>query len=155
MKSAKLWMVLVAVGVATMFLAGGIYAGTTAPDVVKMQAPYDHTKGIVEFSHKKHSGEYKNAKGEAINCGECHHDDKGKPLALKEGDNVQKCFECHNQPGELKGKDAQGKPASEVIKYHANALHKNCIDCHKDYNKANNTKAAPATCTKCHPGDKK
>jgi nitrate/TMAO reductase-like tetraheme cytochrome c subunit len=151
MKSAKLWMVLLAVGVATFLLAAGIYAGTTPPDVTKIETPYELTKGAVEFSHQKHASEYKNAKGEAITCGECHHDDKGKPLALKEGDDVKKCFECHNQPGELKGKDAKGKPDSEVIKYHANALHKNCIDCHKDYNKANKTKAAPATCTKCHP----
>ena len=151
MKSGKLLLVLTAVAVASVFLAAGIYAGTTAPVVVKMEAPYAHTKGIVEFSHQKHSAEYKNAKGEAIACGECHHDDKGQPLALKEGDSVQKCFECHNQPGELKGKAAKGKPDSEVIKYHANATHGNCIDCHKAYNKANKTKAAPQTCTKCHP----
>ena len=151
MKSGKLLLVLTAVAVASAFLAAGIYAGTTVPEVVKMEAPYAHTKGIVEFSHKKHITEYKNAKGEAIACGECHHDDKGQPLALKEGDDVKKCFECHNQPGELKGKNAKGKPDSEVIKYHANAAHGNCIGCHKDYNKANKTKAAPQTCTKCHP----
>lgn len=152
MKSTKLWTVLASVGIATMFLAAGLYAGTTMPETVKMEAPYEHTKGIVEFSHQKHVTEYKNAKGEAITCGECHHDAQGKPLAdLKEGDDVRKCFECHNKPGELKGKDAQGKPDSEVILYHANALHGNCIDCHKDYNKANKTKAAPQTCTKCHP----
>ncbi|NNL41226.1 MAG: hypothetical protein HKO79_01910 [Desulfobacterales bacterium] len=30
-------------------------------------------------------------------------------------------------------------------------LQQNCIKCHKAYNKQKNTKAAPATCIKCHP----
>ena len=154
MKNGKLLMVMAAVAVASLFLAAGLYAGTKAPDVVKLQAPYEHTKTEVEFSHTKHASEYKNAKGEAIACGECHHDDQGKPLALKEGDDVKKCFECHNEPGELKGKKAKGKSDAELIKYHANAMHGNCIDCHRDYNKANKTKAAPQTCTGCHPKKK-
>ncbi len=155
MKNGRLWTVLAAVAVLSLFLAAGLYAGTTVPDVVSLEAPYAHTKGPVEFSHAKHATEYKNAKGEVISCGECHHDDKGQPLALKEGDNVQKCFECHNQPGELKGKDAKGKSDAELIQYHANAMHGNCIDCHRDYNKAFKTKAAPQTCTGCHPKETK
>ena len=154
MKNGKLLTVLAAIAVASLFLAAGLYAGTTAPDVVKLEAPYEHTKPAVEFHHTKHATEYKNAKGEAITCGECHHDDKGQPRTLKEGDDVQKCFECHNQPGELKGKDAKGKSDAELIKYHANAMHGNCIGCHRDYNKANKTKAAPQTCTGCHPKEK-
>ena len=65
----------------TLFAAAGIIAGTSAPDMIKMQADYKHTKGIVEFSHAKHATDYE------IGCGECHHDDKGQPLNdLKEGD---------------------------------------------------------------------
>ena len=41
------------------------------------------------------------------------------------------------------------------MEYHAEALHENCISCHKDYNKKNKTKAAPQSCTKCHPKKKK
>ena len=37
----------------------------------------------------------------------------------------------------------------------AEAIHANCISCHKDYNKKNKTKAAPQSCTKCHPKKKK
>ena len=156
MKHAKLLLALAAVAVASMFLAAGLYAGTTVADTVKLEAPYEHTKGIIEFSHLKHSTEYKNAKGAVISCGECHHDDQGQPLTdLKAGDDVQKCFECHSEPGELKGKKAKGKSDAELIKYHANALHENCITCHKNYNKANKTKAAPQTCSKCHPRKKK
>jgi co-chaperonin GroES (HSP10) len=154
MKNGKLLIILAVVAVASLFLAAGLFAGTTAPDVVKLQAAYEHTKPAVEFNHTKHTTEYKNAKGEVISCGECHHDDKGQPRTLKAGDDVKTCFECHNQPGELKGKDAKGKSDAELIKYHANAMHGNCIGCHRDYNKANKTKAAPQTCTGCHPKEK-
>ena len=134
---------------ALTFIFGGIlYAGTTAPEVIKMEeSSYKkHKKGIVEFNHKKHATEYKTS------CGECHHDDKGKPLTLKEGDNVKKCIECHNKPGEKpKGKDAPKLSKKEELQYHAEALHDNCKGCHKKYNKENKTKAAPTTCSKCHP----
>ena len=132
-----------------MALFGGIiYAGTAAPDVIKMEEPsYKHKKGIVEFSHKNHSTDYKLA------CGECHHDDKNKPLELKEGDDVKKCIECHNKPGEKpKGKKLSD---AEELKYHAEALHENCKGCHKKYDKEHDTKDAPTTCSKCHPKTKK
>jgi hypothetical protein len=100
------------------------------------------------FSHKKHNEEYK------IGCGECHHDAKGKPLNdLKAiGDDVQGCIECHKIPGkmpgdlkkELKAKKASKKEiAAKEMEYHAEAIHENCISCHKTYNKKNKTKAAP------------
>ena len=150
MKNKSLMVTLI-IGIATLFLAAGLYAGSTAPEVIKMQNDYEHKKGIVEFSHKKHVDEYK------ATCGECHHDDKGKPLAnLKDGDDVKKCIECHNKPGEKpKGKGAPKLSKSEELQYHAEAIHDNCKGCHKAYNKENKTKAAPTTCTKCHPKTKK
>jgi hypothetical protein len=146
--------------VALMFAAGPIYAATTVDDVIKMEnkAYKEHEKGIVTFSHKKHNEEYK------VGCGECHHDDKGKPLNdLKMGDDVKNCIECHKTPGKMPGsvkKELREKKASKKEKkakemeYHAEALHENCISCHKDYNKKNKTKAAPQSCTKCHPKTK-
>ena len=147
MKKRSLLSVMVVAGMVTLFVAAGIYAGTTAPDVIPMEnKAYAHKKGIVQFTHKKHYTEYK------AGCGECHHDADNKPLNnLKEGDPVQSCFECHNKPGEIKGKEAKGLSKKDKLAYHANALHDNCKGCHKDYNKKNNTKAAPTTCTKCHP----
>lgn len=145
------------VGLATVFVAGGIYAGTEVSDVIKMQNPAytAHTKGIVEFSHKKHVEEYKAA------CGDCHHDDKGQPLTdLKMGDNVDSCITCHKIPGTVPGemkkewretKMAQSEQAKRELEFHAEAVHQNCISCHKDFNKKNNSKAAPVTCTTCHP----
>ena len=46
----------------------------------------------------------------------------------------------------------QREAYAEKLAYHANALHENCISCHKAYNKENKTKAAPSSCTKCHIG---
>ena len=133
----------------SMLLAAGISAGTKAPAEIQMKAGYEHTKEIVTFTHEKHIAEHK------IACGECHHDDKGQPLTgLKEGDEVKSCFECHNKPGELKGKKAKGLSKAEKLAYHANALHENSIGCHKDYNRKNKTKAAPQKCTDCHPKKK-
>jgi hypothetical protein len=134
---------------ASLFLAAGIYAATV-PDELEINAPYEHTKNKIKFTHKKHSTDYK------IGCGECHHDENGQPLTdLKESDEVKSCFECHNKPGELKGKKAKGLSDKEKLAYHANAMHDNCVDCHKKWNKENKSKAAPTKCTDCHPKDDK
>lgn len=148
MKKKHCFLVTAFIGFAILFVSAAIYAASTVPDVIEMKnKAYDkHTKAIVEFSHKKHSTEYK------IGCGECHHDDKGKPLTnLKAGDPVKSCIECHKIPGERpKGRDAPKLNKKERLAYHAEAIHYNCRDCHKDYNKKNNTKKAPQTCSKCH-----
>ena len=157
MHKRNLLLIVLLAGAAALFLAAGIYAGTTVPDVVKMENPaYEkHAKGIVEFSHRKHINEYK------AGCGECHHDADGKALDdLKEGDEVQSCIECHQKPSEMTKAEKKTlrdqkvpKPEQKIKKlaYHAEALHYNCRDCHKRYNKENSTKAAPTTCSKCHP----
>lgn len=154
-------LVLAALCTVMIFAAGSIYAGTEVKDVIKMQNPaYEkHKKAIMTFTHKKHHEEYK------ADCGECHHDDKGKPIEnLKLGDDVQNCIECHKIPGQIPGKIKKGfkknkTPKAEQkkmkLEYHAEAIHMNCIGCHKDFNKKNKTKAAPATCKKCHPKKKK
>lgn len=142
-------MLMIALAVC-VFTVSGIHAGVKAPDVIQMKADYEHEKGIVAFTHTKHVVDYK------LNCGECHHDDKGKPLTgLKEGDDVKKCIDCHKKPGEIKGKEAKELSKEEKRAYHANALHDNCKECHRTYNKDKNTKAAPTKCTDCHPKEKK
>ena len=127
--------------------------GGAVHDVIAMENPAyaKHTKGIVEFTHKKHYTEYK------ATCGDCHHDENAEPLKdLKEGDAVQGCIECHPKASKApKPKKGEKMTDSEKMEYHAEALHANCIDCHKEHNKKNNTKAAPTSCTKCHPKEKK
>ena len=62
-----------------------------------------HTKGIVNFEHRKHQEDFK------VECGECHHDQNNKPLKnLKAGDEVKKCIECHKKPEYIKGDKAKG-----------------------------------------------
>jgi hypothetical protein len=153
----KILLIAWIVGMATLFVAAGLYAGNKMEDVIKMQDPAytEREYKTVSFEHKKHIDEYK------IACGECHHEDKdGKavPLTnLKEGDNVKRCIECHKKPGYIKGKKARGLSGKEKREYHANAIHDNCKDCHKEFNKKKGLKpkdkgAAPTNCKGCHGG---
>lgn len=150
----KKYLIIMAVfGIAVLFAATGIYAGTNVSDVIMMQnkAYSKHKKGIATFSHKKHVEDYK------AGCGECHHDAEGKPLDnLKAGDDVQNCIECHKKPSERpKGKGAPKLTKKQRLDYHAEAIHYNCKDCHKKFNRKTKTKKAPTTCAKCHPKVKK
>jgi hypothetical protein len=151
MDKRSIGLMVVLAAVFSLILAAGLYAGTKAPDEIQIQHEgFENTKGIVTLTHQKHVADHK------IGCGECHHDDKGKPRTdLKDGDEVKTCFECHTKPGTLKGKKAKGLSKAELMAYVGNAFHENCIGCHKDYNKKNKTKAAPQKCTGCHPRKKK
>jgi cytochrome c553 len=154
MKRSVLLLLTVVAGV--VFFAAGLNAGTAVQDIIKMEnkAYESHKKGIVTFSHKKHMEVYATQNPELYKkgCGECHHDKENKPLTLKAGDAVQNCIECHNKPGESpKGKDAPQLSKKEQMTYHAEAMHENCKGCHKAFNQAKNSKAAPVTCVKCHP----
>ena len=149
-------------GVAILFVSAGIYAASV-PDVIALNDPaYEkHKKGIVQFEHKKHWDDYSKQYPDLYpsKCGVCHHDENGKPLTeLKDGDEVQKCIECHKIPSEApKGKKAKKKLSKKekIAQYHAEALHANCRDCHKKFNKKYKPKKAPTTCAKCHPKTKK
>lgn len=125
-----------------------VVAIAAVSDVIVMKSPgySEHTRNLVEFTHKKHIDDYK------ISCGDCHHDSKGKPLNdIKLDSKVEKCIDCHKTPGQSpRGKEAPKLTRVERLEYHADAMHFNCIDCHRDHNKAQNTKAAPTTCTACH-----
>lgn len=152
------WLLLAAaVAVACLYAAAGVQAGECKPpDVVKMQdAVYKtHTKAIVNFTHQKHVTDYK------VGCGECHHGKDGKALtALKPGGCVEKCSACHKLPGEASKPEAAKLSGKEktafLLQYQADAVHQNCRDCHKDFNKKKNLKAqdkgaAPTGCTQCH-----
>lgn len=151
----KSFLISTIIGFAMLFASVALYAGTEVPVVIMMQNDYEHIKAITEFSHEKHVKEYKDT------CGDCHHDENNKPLSnLKEGDFVKKCIECHSKPGKVP-KAEKEKWKKEKIKkaekdklarqWHAEAVHDNCMGCHKAFNKKNKTKTAPTTCVKCHP----
>jgi len=90
----------------------------------------------VNFSHKKHSTEYK------VTCKECHHLYKDGKNIWEEGQAVQKCSSCHNVyklGKELREASAQEKKLSLYKAYHDN-----CKGCHKT------NKKGPTKCTECH-----
>ncbi len=105
-----------------------------------------HTKPIVKFTHKKHMDEYSKS------CGDCHHDNNGKPLDLKPGDPVDGCITCHKETKKKKG--VKLDPLEKIKTYHNEALHANCIDCHKALNiekgDPKGMTPAPVTCRGCH-----
>ncbi len=153
------------IAIVTLCIAAGIFA-KAVPEMIELNDPaYEkHKKGIVTFSHQKHQTDYAKQYPEFYKrgCGECHHDEDNKPLTeLKEGDDVQRCIECHKIPSEApKGKKAKKKlTKKEKIKdYQAEAFHANCKACHKKYNKKykpEKAKKAPTTCKTCHPKKKK
>ncbi|SDT84954.1 cytochrome c3 family protein [Desulfobacula phenolica] len=118
-------------------------------DIISMNNPlYEkHTKGIVQFTHKQHVEKY------LIACGSCHHDETGNPLVLKATDIPQGCIDCHPGTKKIKGEKLAKK--EKIARYHFEALHANCIGCHRDYNKEKGDPKgkvpAPVSCTKCHP----
>ncbi len=123
-------------------------------DLIAMNNPaYEtHKKGIVIFTHRKHFEDY------GIGCGDCHHDDSGMPLEdLAEGDDVESCIDCHQGTQKPKGEKLPKDEA--IMAYHFEALHANCIGCHKTYNiehgDPKGKKPAPVSCGACHPKVKK
>ena len=104
MKKRSILLIAALAGLSILFMAAGIYAGTQPKDKFGIETQgCENTKGVVDFDHKKHSEEYakKFAEFYPNGCGECHHDDKGKPIKdLKAGMEVKKCFECHDKCGE-------------------------------------------------------
>ena len=136
--------ITIAVVFVSLFVAVGLYA-TSAPDIIPLDNPgyKKHRKGIVQFTHTKHIKDYN------IDCGECHHDDAGKPLALKDGDSVQGCGECHSNFGKLSKADKKLSKAEKIKGFHEQALHANCKGCHKKQKKG------PSKCNDCHSKKKK
>ncbi len=114
--------------------------------VIRMEnAAYpEHKKPIVLFTHLGHIEKYKLA------CGECHHDSKAAPLNnLTLNDKVSGCIECHAKPGQKpRGKDTPELSRSEELAFHAEALHDNCVSCHKKLKESGIN--APTSCAKCH-----
>ncbi len=167
----KVLLIAVLVGIAVIFATTGIHAGKEIKDEIRMDNPAykKHKKSIVVFTHKKHAEEYAVAHPDLYKskCGECHHDKDNKPLEnLKDGDDVQNCLECHKKLGETPSKIKKKWKADKVSKkeqrkmkleWHAEAIHINCKDCHKKFNKKikDKSKKAPTTCKSCHPKKKK
>ncbi len=109
-----------------------------------------HKMGIVTFHHEKHYAP--KPEGYGLGCGDCHHDADGKPLTgLKPGDPVEKCTDCHSEPGKPKREPGVSPEdwKSIQLEYYYGAIHENCVGCHKEMKKG------PVKCTECHPKPEK
>ena len=116
---------------------GIAYASQEVADTFKIDYRDKFQKTIkppVEFTHKKHHDEFK------VACAECHHVYKDGKNVWQEGQEVQKCIECHSPDK----KEAKAKKVLDL----RNAFHKNCQTCHKDAVKQG--KKAPVKCAQCH-----
>ncbi len=133
-----------------------IDADTIVPDIIKFSGSTGIEtrtgegfssvyEGPVSFAHKRHMAVL------GPGCGNCHHDDEGKPcIDLKSGDEVIRCIECHPKKGIIRGKAESGLSDEDMIEYRANAMHRLCLGCHKEFNwKHHNTKS-PMSCATCH-----
>ncbi len=146
MKSSKVLVMLVVISAVFLMWGIAVKAGD-APDVITIKSSiYEHPrKSPVEFTHKKHAEDYK------IACAECHHVYKDGKNVWKEGDPVQKCEECHNDPTT---KGLKKLPPEQQKKNLELAFHNNCVGCHKKLKKENKETKAPTTCKQCHPKKK-
>ncbi len=140
----RAWLICAALGMGLLLTAAIGVVASDVPDVITMNSSLwpEHTKTLVEFTHKKHAEDY------AVACADCHHVYEGGQNVWKEGDPVQKCQECHNEPtiqGEKRLPPEQQKLNLKI------AIHDNCLGCHRTLKKDNPQTTAPTTCAQCHP----
>ena len=129
--------VLLIVGVAS-------YAAVCAkvPDKEPIRLMFKTDAGKVLFQHQLHT----TSSGYGVSCNDCHHHPEDDEAALRactdchgkeEGISeaaLKTCTECH---------EADEIEDTEMMKK-ADAFHKQCIDCHKDFEKG------PVECAGCH-----
>jgi hypothetical protein len=147
MRKKSLMVLTVSLSALFFFTVGSLTA-TDAPETITMDSKIfkKHTKGLVEFSHKKHT-EHK-----GVSCTECHHIYKDGKNIWKEGDPVQKCDECHKGTGKI---PKEIKKADIIKNFYKEALHENCKGCHKKMvDKKGDIGKKLNKCDGCHPKKK-
>lgn len=146
MKKGKVFSSIVVTVVCLFSLVVVGIAAQVADEIVIKSALWPTpTKAAVAFTHKKHAVDYK------IACADCHHKFEAGKNVWKEGDAVDKCEVCHNEPtvqGEKKLPPEQQKLNLKL------AFHENCQGCHQKLKKEKPDTTAPVTCTGCHPAQK-
>ena len=106
--------------------------GSDAPEKIVLddKGYASRKKGPVPFNHQAHAEDYGAA------CDDCHHVYKNGKNVWEEGDEVQKCSQCHDL------RESKGDVKKLQI-----AFHSNCRTCHKE----SGSKEAPyKTCYGCH-----
>ena len=102
-------------------------------------APIKIYAGPVKFPHAGH------VKGAKLACNACHHTLEPQETVVEEH-----CSDCHGEPGFLRGQAAGGLGDDELIEHYLNALHAQCIGCHKQKKIEDRKRKIPVGCTQCH-----
>ncbi len=134
---------------------GAAVAQQTVPELIEFDGAVDGggTKDIyrsaytgpVKFQHAKHVEDY------GAGCGDCHHDSDFEPIESHDPDETYSCSECHEEEGLIRGPIAENDASdSDLIAYRANALHLQCIGCHRQYNDEKKVVRVPESCITCH-----
>lgn len=148
---------IIAICLASLFLLfiGSAIAGRNIPRSITFRGnpegggleniyPSTYT-GRVRFQHVKHAQEYTEG------CGSCHHDSDMEPIEDYDPDETYSCISCHEGEGFLRGPISENSYSEEDLNgYRANAIHRACIDCHKDHNNRKHSLSAPEACRFCH-----
>jgi hypothetical protein len=95
--------------------------------------------GPVVFSHAKHVTDY------GLSCNACHHTLEDEEIKVEEH-----CSDCHSEAGFVRGKEAEQLSEDELIEHYLNALHLQCIGCHKREKIEDRQRNLPVGCTQCH-----
>jgi hypothetical protein len=119
------------------------YDGSPTGGATQSVYPSVYT-GKVVFSHEKHVEKY------GAGCGDCHHDDSGEPLESPAPDEVNGCVDCHSEEGLVRGPIQENEMGEDMISQRPNALHQQCIGCHKVFNNKKKFVSAPEACRGCH-----
>jgi hypothetical protein len=132
-----------AYGIAVVLLIVGVLSYTAfsakAPDQ-PLRLMYPGAAGSVLFDHQVHAADY------GLNCASCHH----HPSEPEEGAAMASCSSCHVFPkdGPLPASCLDCHAADEVglegVPGRTDALHGQCIGCHKDGG------SGPVECAACH-----
>jgi hypothetical protein len=142
------------VGILVLAISAAV-AQQTVPDVIEFDSAADEGvsteiyrsvySGPVVFTHKKHVDDY------GAGCGDCHHDSDFEPVESYDPNATYACGECHDEEGLIIGPIAENDATeSDLISYRTNALHRQCIGCHKQYNELNKVVRVPESCITCH-----
>jgi hypothetical protein len=95
--------------------------------------------GPVTFSHAAHVTDYGAA------CKACHH-----TLGEGETEVEEHCSDCHGEAGFIRREEAEGMSNEELAEHYLNALHMQCIGCHRKKKIADRSRSIPLGCTQCH-----
>jgi hypothetical protein len=131
-----------AYGIAAVLLIVGVlsYSGFSKTPEEPLRLVFTGAAGSVLFNHQVHVADY------GLSCTDCHH----HPPEPEEGAAMAACSACHvfpkdgSLPAACVACHAPDEVGLEGIPAQTDALHGQCIGCHKEAG------AGPVECAACH-----